>query len=134
MTGLISGAAQAEPVTGARWEYRPLLVFAADAAAAGRQDALLAADRDLVRDLRLAVYLVVGDTVAPRFGAPAPQLDAAALRRRFGVDAGSFRVVLVGLDGGAKLTSGTPLALDSLAGTINRMPMRRQELRSRGDG
>ena len=126
------GANDAAADLSGRWQVRPLLVFAADLAAAERQTALLA-DGAVRDDLRLAVYVVTQDAVEPWFGAPSPGTDAVALRRRFAVAAGDLRVVLVGLDGGAKLTSEKPLPLAALAATIDRMPMRREELRARGE-
>ena len=85
MMGLAAPAA-AQSYTDVRWDYRPLLVFAPEGdPAIAAQEAALAADAALVRDLKLAVYVVTGDRLSPRFGAPAPQTDAATLRRRFGV-------------------------------------------------
>ena len=42
-----------------------------------------------------------------------------------------FRVVLVGKDGGVKRVETQPLAPASLFGTVDKMPMRRQEMRGR---
>ena len=118
-------AAAALTIDAARWHDRLLIVFAPDPAspplAAQRQavDAPAFADRDL------RVVEVVGDAVT---GAAEP---AAALRRRFHIAAGSFRVLLVGKDGGVKLDSATPLAAARLAATIDAMPMRRDEMRRR---
>ena len=55
--------------------------------------------------------------------------EAAALRHRLGLPAKTFRVVLVGKDGGAKLASDAPIPPSRLFGTIDAMPMRRQEMR-----
>lgn len=132
MMGLAAPAA-AQSYTDVRWDYRPLLVFAPEGdPAIAAQEAALAADTALVRDLKLAVYVVADDRLSPRFGAPAPQTDAATLRRRFGVGPDAVRVVLVGLDGGAKVSRDEPIGLEALEGTINAMPMRRRELRERG--
>jgi hypothetical protein len=54
--------------------------------------------------------------------------EMADVRRRFGVAAGSFRVVLLGKDGGVKLRSSEPLAVDRLDSLIDGMPMRRLEM------
>ena len=126
---MLGGIGGASAQVAGRWEARPLLVFAPDEAQAAPQVALL--DDPAREDYRLAVYVVTPAAVAPRFGAPAPGADAAALRKRFDVSAGDFRVVLIGLDGGAKLVRGAPVALEELAATIEAMPMRRDELRRR---
>jgi hypothetical protein len=68
------------------------------------------------------------------FGAPAPEADAKVLRRRFRVPDDAFRVILLGLDGGAKLTSDEPLTTETLFSTIDAMPMRQRELSERGAG
>ncbi|OGX91137.1 hypothetical protein BEN49_20965 [Hymenobacter coccineus] len=62
------------------------------------------------------------------------QLSAAdrQLAQRLGLRPPAFGVVLVGKDGGTKRTSATPLAPDDLFGTVDKMPMRRQEMRRRG--
>ena len=57
--------------------------------------------------------------------------DAAALRKRFGVRRGAFRVVLVGKDGHTALFSGKPVPSARLFGLIDAMPMRRQEMQRR---
>jgi hypothetical protein len=56
---------------------------------------------------------------------------ASALKAPFGVANASFRAVLVGKDGGAKLSQPTPLDAARLFATIDAMPMRRDEMRSR---
>jgi hypothetical protein len=55
---------------------------------------------------------------------------ATALRSRFGVAPGAFKVVLVGKDGTVALDQGTVATAKTLAATIDAMPMRQQELRS----
>ncbi|TPG62277.1 DUF4174 domain-containing protein [Hymenobacter nivis] len=54
------------------------------------------------------------------------------LAQRLGLRPPAFGVVLVGKDGGAKRSSATPLTPDDLFGTVDKMPMRRQEMRQRG--
>ncbi|GJE76267.1 DUF4174 domain-containing protein [Methylorubrum suomiense] len=55
--------------------------------------------------------------------------EAAAIRRALGLPADAFRAVLVGKDGGAKLTSAEPIPPQTLFSTIDAMPMRRNEMR-----
>lgn len=124
---VLAGAAAAQDLGGYRDHKRVVLVFAPTAAdpRLSRQraelDRLIAPpdDRDLVR------VEVVGAHVT---GAGAP---ADRLRRRFGVPAGGFRVVLIGKDGGAKLTADQPVGAARLAAVIDAMPMRRDEMRRR---
>lgn len=114
-----------------RWKHRPLLVFAPDGTDPDlqRQRAILDGDTAGLRDRDMVVNYVVGNTIEARLG-PAPGLDAAELRRRFGVPQDEFRAILVGKDGGSKLVGREPLTVSRLFSTIDAMPMRRDEMRS----
>ena len=57
--------------------------------------------------------------------------DAGRLQERFGAGPAGFRAVLVGKDGGAKLTADQPLDAPQLFATIDAMPMRQEEMRER---
>lgn len=57
--------------------------------------------------------------------------DAQAARRRFHVAPGDFAVILLGKDGGSKLRADKPLSMDKLIGTIDAMPMRKEEVQER---
>ena len=74
--------------------------------------------------------LVVVEIVGTRASGPAMSTDDApnALRRRFSVPPAAFRAVLVGKDGGAKLSEAAPIAADRLFPVVDAMPMRRQEM------
>ena len=56
----------------------------------------------------------------------------AVLRSRYGVKHGQFRVLLIGKDGHAALGGPTPLSLHTLTEQIEKMPMRREEMRRAG--
>lgn len=60
--------------------------------------------------------------------------DAKAARRRFHVAPSDFVVILIGKDGGSKLRSSKPLSMGKLIDTIDVMPMRQDEMRSRSSG
>ena len=122
LAGAASAAPASDPLAEHRWRSRLLVVLAPsdrdpraldqrrifrDAAAKGRE-------RDLV--------------LVERTGSSA---EADALRRRFGVAASEFRAVLVGKDGGDKLASSEPIEAERLFAEIDRMPMRRDEVRAR---
>ena len=130
---IMIATAAADGLASLKWDYRPLLVFApsADAPSVQRQTALLGAAREGVADRRVAVYAVTPGDVAALLDAPDRVDGAEALRQRFDVPAGAFRVILVGLDGGAKLTSDAPVTVERLFSTIDAMPMRQRTLRER---
>ncbi|MEL7303636.1 MAG: DUF4174 domain-containing protein [Pseudomonadota bacterium] len=129
----IAPTATADAMSAYRWKNRPLLVFAPSnsAGALRRQSQLLNGKAAGLRDRDMVVVRVVGDRVSAR-GGRGPGLSAAALRKRYGVAPGGFRVILVGKDGGAKLSSGAPVSMGRVFRLIDGMPMRRQEMRRRG--
>lgn len=55
------------------------------------------------------------------------KLDGGALRREADIKKGSFKVVLVGKDGGIKLRGDTVVSNADMFDVIDRMPMRRIE-------
>lgn len=115
LAALSVSAAKADPLAGHRWRER-VLVIAAEAG-----DARLAAQRRIVEAAEGGARerdLVVVEAIGPA---------GAALRRQLGLPTHGFRAVLVGKDGGAKLTASEPIAAERLFATIDAMPMRRGE-------
>lgn len=55
----------------------------------------------------------------------------AALRTRYGVKPGQFRVLLIGKDGHVASGGPIPVSLTALTEQIDRMPMRREEVKRR---
>ena len=117
-----------------RRDRRPLVLFAATA---GDPDlvtqlaAMKAARADLTdRDMEVVVVLDRGPSRAG--SRPLDARTCKQLRRRFADQRTSgFAALLIGKDGGVKRTSATPLTADALFAQIDRMPMRRRELRDR---
>ena len=107
---------------------RVLLVFAPgeDDPALTEQRRILASAAREARQRDLVVVEIVG---RGRQG-PAMSTDDAlqALRKRFGVSPAAFRAVLVGKDGGAKLSEAAPIEADRLFAVVDAMPMRRREM------
>ena len=120
----------AHAMSGYKWKNRPLVVFAPDAASAklAQQRSIVAARRGGFAERHMVIVYVVGDSVSTDLGG-GPGMSASQLRGRFGVGKGSFRALLVGKDGGVKLSSAGPLSSATLFGTIDAMPMRRDEMR-----
>lgn len=120
----VAGAApQADPLAAHRWTARVLVVLAPDEAdgALAEQRRILTDARAGTRDRDLVVVEGIGRGSV-----------AEALRRQLGIEPGVFRAVLVGKDGGAKLASDRPIAARDLFAEIDSMPMRRDEMRTRG--
>lgn len=138
LAGGMAGLAAAACSTGAMamsvyaWRKRPLVIFAADA-----QSPALATQRAIVESARagfierdMVVVYVIGDAVTSDLGS-GPGIGAAAMRSLYGVPATAFRALLVGKDGGVKLSSSAPLTAKALFTEIDGMPMRREEMRRR---
>jgi hypothetical protein len=122
VAAMAAGAALAGPLDGYRDRARVLVLSAPDSG-----DAQLRAQRAALASVRAGVAerdLVVLEAVGS--GA-----EARALRERLGLPADSFRAVLIGKDGGAKITEAAPIAPQRLFATIDAMPMRRTEMRER---
>ncbi|MCJ2142210.1 DUF4174 domain-containing protein [Methylobacterium sp. E-066] len=122
LAALTTGAAMAGPLDAYRWRSRVLVLSAPDAA-----DADLRAQRAALGPMRGGAAerdLVVLEAVGT--GA-----EARALRAQLSLPADEFRAVLVGKDGGAKLTAAAPIPPQTLFATIDAMPMRRGEMQER---
>jgi hypothetical protein len=126
---LAASSAAAEAMTGYQWKKRPFLVFAPSAdSALTAQRAIVGANRSGFAERDMVIIYVAGTNVETELG-PAPGMDADALRRRYNVLPSAFKAVLVGKDGGVKMTSGSPIAARILFGAIDAMPMRADEIR-----
>jgi len=127
---IMGSGASAQAMSAYLWKQRPLLVFASHDGAADlmRQKAIVESARAGFAERDIVVVYVVGDAVAAVGGA-APGQTASKLRARYGVEPGRFRAVLVGKDGGAKLSASAPLTAQRLFATIDAMPMRIDEMR-----
>ena len=95
---------QADAMARYKWKNRPLLVFApaAKSPKLARQLVILRNNRAGFRSRDMVVLVVSGDRLSMAMGA-APRIGGSALRRRYSVARGRFRVILVGKDGGTKL-------------------------------
>lgn len=130
--GILSSIPGSEAMSAYRWKHRPVFVFAPTPGdpALAEQRRIFAAQRAGLIERDVAIIWVVEDRVRAEHG-PSPGSSASELRKRFGVDRSAFQVFLVGKDGGTKLAQSQPLTAATLFGTIDAMPMRRDEIRSR---
>lgn len=112
-----------------RWKYRPVLVFAPDAADTklAEQKRIVSAAGQAMRERDIVVVYIVGGDVSQSYG-PGPGASASALRARYGVRGGAFSALLIGKDGGVKLKSEAPLSAERLSSIIDSMPMRQGEM------
>ena len=124
-------------------KYRVLLVFAPSASDPRwrQQDALLTGSHAAFRDrdlLRFDIFERAGKqgagTPLPPEGPSTSGREGSGLRKRYHVRPGSFRVILIGKDGHVAFDGAGPVSLRGVTGRIDRMPMRRDEMRRRGTG
>jgi len=117
----------AQALRAARWQRRLLLLGAptASQAAFQRQKALLAAATKGLAERDFQVVEVCYDQLSPA--------DRQCWVQQLGQPLAGFRLLLIGKDGGVKRTETQPLAPAELFGTVDKMPMRRQEMRGRKD-
>lgn len=122
-TGLLAGGvtagAAADPLAGTHWRSRVVLVLAdqANDPRLKQQRAIISQMGSAARERDIKLVEVMGMTP-----------DALALRKRFDVPPTGFKALLIGKDGGSKLTSDEPLQAGVLVPTIDAMPMRREEM------
>ena len=123
----------AAPLAAHHDSARPLLIFTPrlNAPETIEQRERLEAARPGLDERDVAVYFIDENDGEPeRFSGPeTPPLSKADLRHHYDVDRGSFMVVLVGKDGGAKKRWITPVKPHQIFGQIDAMPMRASELR-----
>lgn len=118
--GPATAAGDKGPLAAYLWKSRVLVVAAPDA-----DDPRLAAQRQALASARRGTAELDLVTVE----AVGQGAEAVALRRALGLPADAFRAVLVGKDGGAKLSAEEPIPPQRLFSTIDAMPMRRDEMR-----
>ena len=113
----------AQTLKARRWQKRVLLLLAPTATTPDyiRQKALLNAASAELRERDFLVLDVLADQLSAA--------DQRFLQQEFQLSAKQFAVVLIGKDGGVKRTEARPIGPKELFGTVDKMPMRRQEMR-----
>ena len=116
----------ADTIRASRWQHRVLLLVAPTAEHADfqQQKQLLATEAAGLRDRDFRVLEACYQLLPPA--------DQRFLTQKLGLAADEFAVVLIGKDGGVKRMEKKPLAAAALFATVDRMPMRREEMRERG--
>ncbi|HUD32197.1 MAG TPA: DUF4174 domain-containing protein [Variovorax sp.] len=118
------------PLVGERWKTRPvvLVVPAQDDPLLRRVQAALreTAAREAFLEREMVLYTVVAGR-GRRNEQPLTERQTRALLTALGLDAeGAATFVLVGKDGGTKMTEGSDVDLEAVFAEIDRMPMRRR--------
>ena len=113
----------AQQLRASHWQKRVLLIGAPTASQADfqQQKKLLAATPDQLQERDFLVLELPYDQLSAA--------DRQYWQQELKQPLTSFAVVLIGKDGGVKRTETKPLAPADLFGTVDKMPMRRQEAR-----
>ncbi|WP_216689518.1 DUF4174 domain-containing protein [Hymenobacter siberiensis] len=108
-----------------RWKKRVLLLAAPTAEQADfkAQKALLAAEKAGMAARDFVVLEVFYNQLSTT--------DQQFLTKKTGVSPPAFAAVLIGKDGGVKERSSHPIQTAILFGTVDKMPMRREEMRQK---
>jgi len=125
----IAQLSAAEALNEFAWKKRQIIVFtpSADDARLANFQTIKKAFADDLEERLLQVWVAEAGKQVTLEGKSRDDLSADTFYQRFKVQPNEFRVVLLGYDQGEKLRQ-SELDIDLLLGTIDQMPMRRQEL------
>lgn len=124
----------AQDISGHKWKNRVLIILADEDSSdqLDQQVNILQNDPEGLNDRKLVIYSVKGDTYRKGINANEWVHGSNTLESFKDKDSEDhFKVILMGLDGGIKINQSEVLSLDELFSTIDAMPMRRNELRTR---
>ncbi|MEM6831031.1 MAG: DUF4174 domain-containing protein [Bacteroidota bacterium] len=125
---------QINPVAELQWEKRVLIVSAESSASLDdqtQQQRLSDAKKEMM-DRDLVVYRLYNDHWFGPSDEPLEKGQTDVIREAYAVPTDQFMVVLIGKDGSVKLRSDEPVSVNDLFNLIDRMPMRRAEMRKKG--
>lgn len=116
------------------WQNRPLLLFAQTPNAAEYRGVAkeLNLYSDQIADSDMIIIEVFETGLVRVDGKPMADESADNLRKRFKIRPGNLTAILIGKDGGLKLRQIDRVDLPAIFALIDTMPMRQQEMRSKG--
>ncbi|WP_439130428.1 DUF4174 domain-containing protein [Polaribacter sp.] len=114
-----------------QWKNRVLLIFSDDKTDEKLQQQIinLSKDKKGLIERKLKIYQFVKDEFTTDFKADWSLKTIKT--QNFKKESESFKVVLIGLDGGIKLKQDNVLSTEKLFTIIDGMPMRRRELKQK---
>lgn len=132
---LISQSMNAQISDKYQWKNRVLLMFAPDATetALQRQLSILTQNPTEVTNRDLIFYKIFSAAGVAPDDRTISGAEALAFRKNYLIEKDGFTLILVGKDGTEKLRKREPVSLEALVELIDRMPMRRQEMRKNGN-
>ncbi|MFM2422417.1 MAG: hypothetical protein RL291_947 [Pseudomonadota bacterium] len=121
---------EAQALDGYLNRKRPLLIFSPSDSNPNyvRQKNAINGNRIGISDREIVVVYVIGSAIRTDFG-PNPRMSAGAIRSRYRVSEGQFRILVLGKDGEVKRDIQTFVPINEIFAQIDQMPMRREEVR-----
>jgi hypothetical protein len=116
-----------------QWKNRLLILFAPSEDAPAYQsfkEQLQRRTRE-IRDRDLITFHVLESGKSRMDSLPLSREQALSLRRRFSIERGQCKWILIGKDGEEKLRGELPADLSDIFSVIDAMPMRQREMRER---
>lgn len=116
-----------------QWKDRVLLIIADshDNIKLGDQIQELSKSKSGLLERKLVVYQVSPSSCI--MGMDKDKIISSTLYKKYNADKKSFKVILIGLDGGVKKEMTSVTKAKDIFTKIDQMPMRRQELRSKNN-
>lgn len=113
------------------WEKRVMVVFSPsdDDPQYKEQLQLYAQMQNTLAERDFVVWFLVANRLVVVDGEAKPHLFTRPFYEYFKVDESRFGVIILGKDGEEKLRGHTPVDANELAGLVDAMPMRQQEMR-----
>ena len=127
----MSAVVHAQPLARHQWQHRVVLIFAEapTTGAVQEQLAVLRKQKEGLAERDLMIYRVGTETGIMPSGKKLPLQDVLALRQKYAADQPHFRFLLLGKDGTEKWRTDEQASTEELFARIDRMPMRRAEMR-----
>lgn len=126
LIALIAGPLHAQDLVSHRWKERVIVVYCDDLqqTEALEQLELFKSTREQLEDRAMVIYQVSDQGYRFQFSEEIKALNSDPNEE-------NFKVILIGLDGGIKYQSSTVEPAEVYYSLIDRMPMRRSEMRKR---
>jgi len=123
--------ANAQNLSAHQWKNRLILLLLNDATSSELQAQLTEFRTQLagMKERKLVVYQIQANQFQRGLNSDNEWIHSNKLYKKYKSDDTPFEVILIGLDGGIKLTQHELLTCQKLFAIIDGMPMRRRELR-----
>jgi len=124
--------ADAQNLSAHQWKNRIILILVGDVINPELQAQLTEFGTQLagMKERKLVVYQVQANQFQRGSNADNEWIHSNKLYKKHKSDDSPFEVILIGLDGGIKLTQNDILTSEKLFAIIDRMPMRRREMKN----